>query len=80
METAQTLSSQVIHAGGAPMDSEGKYKWYYYSLNNRSPSWTWSYVFIRYLINNDGLTGPHGVLIVTLSQCNNTGDVIQIDF
>lgn len=71
------FTSQVIHAGGAPMDSEGKYQWYYYSLNNRSPSWTGVMFLYDYLINNDGL-GPHGVdsdfFNVTI------GDVIQIDF
>lgn len=71
------FTSQVIHAGGAPMDSEGKYKWYYYSLNNRSSSWTGVMFLYDYLINNDGL-GPHGVDSDFFNVI--TGDVIQIDF
>jgi Putative amidase domain len=71
------FTSQIIHAGGAPMDSEGKYKWYYYSLNSRSPSWTGTMFLYDYLINNDGL-GPHGVDSDFYNVI--TGDVIQIDF
>jgi Putative amidase domain len=71
------FTSQIIHAGGAPMDSEGKYKWYYYSLNSRSPSWTGVMFLYDYLINNDGL-GPHAVDSDFFNVI--TGDVIQIDF
>lgn len=70
------FTSQVIRAGGAPFDNVGNEKWYFYSLNNRTPSWTSVEQLYRYLINNTGF----GLEAVTSDIFNmEIGDVIQID-
>lgn len=46
------FASQVIHAGGAPMDSTGSYRWYYYSCWNSSSSWRGVNELYNYLVNN----------------------------
>ncbi|HQA46901.1 MAG TPA: amidase domain-containing protein [Bacillota bacterium] len=69
--------SQVLHAGGCPMNNTKGTGWYYYSLNNRSPSWTGVEFFYRFVIGNRG-TGPRGQE-VSPSDID-LGDVIQLDF
>ncbi len=69
--------SQVIHAGGAPMNMDKRNGWYYISLNNRSPSWTGVEYLYRFLLTNRG-QGPHGEM-VALSEIE-IGDIVQLDF
>ncbi|MCP4746199.1 MAG: amidase domain-containing protein [Desulfobacteraceae bacterium] len=69
--------SQVIRAGGAPMDSGGSYIWYYYGYSNRAPSWTGVNQLYSYLAGNS-YTGPVGSLTSTSGV--QTGDIIQLDF
>ncbi len=68
--------SQVLHSGGCPMNNAKTNGWYYYSLNNRSPSWTGVEFFYRFVINNRGM-GPR-VKEVSPSQIE-LGDLIQLD-
>jgi len=37
VEIALTLS-QILYAGGAPMDTTGSYTWYYNNMNDRAPA------------------------------------------
>ncbi|MCP4105948.1 MAG: amidase domain-containing protein [Desulfobacteraceae bacterium] len=69
--------SQVIRAGGAPMDSGGSYTWYYYGYSSRSPSWTGVNQLYSYLAAN-WYTGPAGS--VTSISGVQTGDIVQLDF
>ena len=70
------FTSQVIRAGGAPFDNVGNERWYYYSLNNRTPSWTSVEYLYKYLINNTGF----GLEAIKSDIFNmEIGDVIQID-
>ncbi|MBA1335749.1 MAG: hypothetical protein HPY66_1376 [Firmicutes bacterium] len=69
--------SQVVHAGGCPMNERKWTGWYYHSLNNRSPSWTGVEFFYKFLINNRGV-GPQGKEV--LPSDLRPGDIIQLDF
>jgi hypothetical protein len=51
--------------------------WYYYGLNNRSPSWTGVEFFYRFVTSNRG-TGPRGQEVAPGGI--DLGDVIQLDF
>lgn len=51
--------SQVLNAGGAPLDPTGSYRWYYYNMNNTSDSWAGVNELRNYLIGNT-YTGPEG--------------------
>lgn len=73
--------SQIIKAGGAPFDTTGSYTWYYYNMNNRSPSWSGVWYLYNYLINNDYI-GPQGKLANTneILYGIKVGDPVFIDF
>lgn len=73
--------SQIIYAGGAPMDNTGSYQWYYYGYSDRAPSWTSVRFLYEYLIGNTGV-GPQGYRASTNDMLYNMhrGDIIQIDF
>jgi len=73
--------SQIIYAGGAPMDNTGTYQWYYYGYSNRATSWTSVNSLYEYLIGNTGI-GPQGYHASTNDMLYNMsrGDIIQIDF
>lgn len=48
--------SQCLHAGNIPFDESGRdvtTKWYWYSDNSRTPSWTAAKPFETYLLNNN---------------------------
>ncbi len=74
----QNFASQVIYAGGAPMDEVGSYKWYYYGSGNRAPSWTGVYWMKLYILNNAG-KGPHGILYSSISYLY-CGDMVMFDW
>ena len=67
--------SQCLYAGGAVMNGTPDTGWYYYSLDNRSPSWTGVEFFYDFLVNNRGV-GPFGVEIPTEEV--QPGDIIQL--
>ncbi len=71
------FASQVIHAGGCPMNNTKWAGWYYYNLNNRAPAWTSVEFLFNYLTNNTG-RGP----IATVSTINDieVGDIAQLNF
>lgn len=54
--------SQILRAGGAPLDTTGNYQWYYHKVTDRSPSWTGVNQLYNYLIHND-YVGPQGSII-----------------
>ncbi|QXM06329.1 amidase domain-containing protein [Crassaminicella indica] len=70
------FASQVIHAGGCPMNYN-QYGWYYKNLRNRAPAWTGVEYFYQFIINNQS-TGPIGEAIDI--QDIEIGDVVQINF
>ena len=70
------FASQVVHAGGCPMNYN-KFGWYYDSLNNRAPAWTSVKYLYQFLINNQS-TGP--VAEETDMETIKPGDLIQLNF
>ena len=70
--------SQILRAGGAPLDDTGSYQWYYYSDGNRSSSWTGVGNLYTYLVNNDYI-GPQGYKITSDEAfVASEGDLIQL--
>ena len=70
--------SQCLYAGGIPFDNEGKTiteKWYWYSDNHRTPSWTGADAFKAYVRANKG-TG----LVATEVAMEELvpGDIVQL--
>lgn len=51
------FASQVLYAGGLPMNYTPTFGWYYRSLNDRAPAWTGVNEFYRFLTTNTGI-GP----------------------
>lgn len=74
----QNYVSQVIAAGGSPMDEIGSQQWYYIKSSKRSPSWAGVGYFLSYITNNAD-KGPHGV-IVRSAQSLQCGDVVHHDW
>lgn len=70
------FASQVVHAGGCPMNYN-QYGWYYTSLNDRAPSWSSVEHFYRFIINNASV-GPIGEE-VGIDDIE-IGDMVQINF
>lgn len=50
----QNFGSQVLHAGGIPMDVEGDARWFWYSNENQDYSWINVDLFIAYAGANEG--------------------------
>ncbi|TCO73619.1 amidase domain-containing protein [Marinisporobacter balticus] len=70
------FASQVVHAGGCPMNY-GKYGWYYNHLNDRAAAWTSVEYFYEFITNNTSV-GPVGE--ETDLYDIEIGDVVQINF
>jgi hypothetical protein len=75
--------SQCIHAGNIPFDHQGRdelSQWYWYSDSSRTPSWTASDVFGRYILrNNNENTDNHGIYAVEAEYNElEEGDIIQL--
>lgn len=75
--------SQCIYAGKIPFDNQGRdelSKWYWYSDNSRTPSWTSADVFARYILkNNNENTYNHGVYAVEAEYNElELGDIVQL--
>lgn len=72
--------SQILRAGGAPLDTTGNYQWYYHKVTDRSPSWTGVNQLYNYLIHND-YVGPQGSIIkYDQPYVASKGDIIQVKF
>ncbi len=69
--------SQILFAGGAPMNETPDTGWYYHSLDERAPAWSGVPFFWVFLTTNKGV-GPFGHEI-PLSEVK-PGDVIQLKF
>ena len=67
--------SQCLLAGGAVMNFNKYYGWYYENSNNRSPSWTSVQYLERFLLSNSDI-GPFAK-IETISNLE-VGDLIQL--
>ena len=68
------FASQCLYAGSGVMNYPA---WYYYSLNDRSPSWTGVEFLYDFLIKNKGV-GPRGE-VATIEEIRR-GDILQLDF
>lgn len=55
------FASQCLYAGSKIMNDTKNVGWYYYSLKNRSPSWTGVRYFYDFLINNGSIGVGNGV-------------------
>ncbi len=67
--------SQCLYAGARVMNPTPIYGWYYYNINNRSPSWTSVNYLYRFLTTNKTL-GPFATPIPLESI--KPGDLIQL--
>lgn len=67
--------SQCLYAGAKVMDDTPIYGWYYYSLNDRTASWTGVEFLFDFLTNNQAV-GPFGHLAKEAELV--PGDVIQL--
>ena len=70
--------SQCLFAGGIPFDHQGKYvthKWYWYSDQYRTPSFTSADALKTYMLNNEGFG-----LVAQLGdmQSMKLGDIVQL--
>ncbi len=70
------FASQVLHAGGCPMNYT-QYGWYYRSMNDRAPAWTSVKYLHKFLAYNKS-AGP--VIKETDMYGIEVGDLIQLDF
>lgn len=66
------FASQCIYAGYGEMNPKS---WYYWSANNKSPSWTGVKFLYDFLVNNKSV-GPRGIEI--LQNQIQIGDLIQL--
>lgn len=69
------FASQCIYAGSKIMNHKKVFGWYYYSINNRTPSWTGVSYLYNFLISNDGV-GPFAEK--TDRQNIQPGDIVQL--
>ena len=69
--------SQVLLAGGAPMDFTEIFGWYYRSANDKAPAWTAVEPLYRYLMRKKG-----GGVTASLTDLHHLelGDLIQFSF
>lgn len=67
--------SQCIYTGSRIMNHMKDLGWYYYSPNNRAPSWTGVPFLYNFLVGNKGV-GPFGEAVD--SQGMQPGDVVQL--
>ena len=68
------FASQCLFAGSGVMNYPA---WYYYNLNDRSPSWTGVEFLYDFLIKNKG-AGPRGEMCGIKDV--KAGDIVQLDF
>ncbi len=69
-------ASQVLHAGGCPMNYNEN-GWYYSNLNDRAPAWTSVQFLYKFLTNNKGI-GPMAE-VVDIKDLK-IGDLVQLQF
>ena len=69
--------SQCLYAGCGVMNTTPVYGWYYYSADNRSPSWTSVIYLYRFLLSNQG-NGPFAR--ETTAHEMRIGDVVQLGY
>lgn len=72
------FASQVLLAGGAPMDFTPTYGWYYLNANQKAPAWTGVEYLYQFLTSETHRCGPRGE-VVPLEQIE-PGDIIQLSF
>lgn len=70
------FASQVINAGGCPMNYD-KYGWYYENINNRAPAWTSVKYLYKFLTKNKS-SGPVASQVDMKDIL--VGDLIQLRF
>lgn len=69
--------SQCLLAGGAPMNYQRTFGWYYTSASDRAPAWTGVNYLYNFLMSKPK-TGPRAREI-TISELQ-PGDVVQLSF
>lgn len=67
--------SQCLYAGSGVMNPTPTFGWYYYSVNNRSPSWT-SVVYLYKFLTTNKTKGPFASPI-SMAEIR-PGDLIQL--
>ncbi len=69
------FASQCIYAGCGVMNTSPLYGWFYFSTNDRTPSWTGVQFLHNFLVNNDSV-GPFAQ--VTNVRNAELGDIVQL--
>lgn len=69
--------SQIIYSGNAVMNPLKDMGWYYYSLSDRSPSWSGAEFLYRFLTKNKA-AGPVGAEVPPENAI--PADIIQLSF
>ena len=69
--------SQCLYAGCGVMNLTPVFGWYYFSLDNRTPSWSATEYLYDFLTANEG-PGPFGRELPL--RCAQPGDIIQLSF
>lgn len=69
------FASQCLYAGSGVMNHKPTFGWYYYSAENRSPSWTGVVYLYNFLVGNKG-AGPFAA-VVGKEQAQ-PGDLVQL--
>lgn len=75
--------SQCIKAGKIPLDTQGENvlkKWYWYSDNSRTPTWTAAEPFYRYIIGNNKSDTQNFGVYARIAKYNELelGDIVQL--
>lgn len=70
-------ASQVLHAGGLPMDFTPVYGWHYTDAYRRTASWTGVEYLYRYLL---GLDTGRPCATLTALEAVRPGDIVQLAF
>lgn len=70
-------ASQIIHAGGCPMNFKRWTGWFYVNSNYRAPAWTGVEYLYEFLVNNKE-TGP--IARTCEIEELEVGDIIQLNF
>ncbi len=75
--------SQCVKAGNIPFDNSGEHvlqKWYWYSDNYRTPTWTAAEPFYKYMIGNNNENTQNFGVYARLASYNELelGDIVQL--
>lgn len=72
------FASQCLYAGAGIMNLTPTFGWYYFGVNERSPSWTGVEYLYRFLVRSGQSAGPAAE--ETALSALEPGDIVQLSF